>query len=397
MEPAPRPSLIPMTVEEDMGVEDDDMLLQTQHPHQFDDDDIETSGRVQSPPPVTTQLARTLGMPSQRVQIMKASFFDSDDIMVDESMAVGSFLGASRTPQQPSLFSRKMDMSLTLKHSQTPSPRSLFKSHAMPTTNDQTQIFAKTQFMELDQSLNVSVSKIVRPAETDVPNVDPLAGCIRLEHGLKPSDKVKKIVPRFSSAEVALKHSLMDEKFHVLTDAALFQNRSFRVGWAPNLHLTELDAPHSSSVSLSVLETSEFQSSDDQNDNVERIFQVDSRNPCVALLSTYLNFTKRTVIGGVPMLQPSSGSEAVASMRLATEDLITRLKQSGNSRSMELLAYMLKVWKLCIALWGPLEEEVGEHAQAMARKEALSHWLEEAAAETDIIGLEDEEEVCIKL
>lgn len=69
-----------MTLEEDMGVDDDIMLPRSL-------DEFEDSSRVQSPPPVTTQLARTLGMPSQRVQIMKASFFDADnDFIQDVSM-----------------------------------------------------------------------------------------------------------------------------------------------------------------------------------------------------------------------------------------------------------------------------------------------------------------------
>jgi len=65
-----------------MGI-DDEMMLQ---PGEDEDEDY-LSVRVQSPPPVTTQLARTLGMPSQRVQIMKASFFDADnDYIQDVSM-----------------------------------------------------------------------------------------------------------------------------------------------------------------------------------------------------------------------------------------------------------------------------------------------------------------------
>lgn len=73
-----------MVLEEDMGVEEDIMF----QPPDLDDSQ---SGRVQSPPPATTQLARTLGMPSQRVQIMKASFFDADnDYAQDVSM--GTYL-----------------------------------------------------------------------------------------------------------------------------------------------------------------------------------------------------------------------------------------------------------------------------------------------------------------
>jgi hypothetical protein len=69
-----------LTFEEEMGVEDDLVIPRCA-------DDFDNSVRVQSPPPVSTQLARTLGMPSQRVQIMKASFFDSDnDYNQDVSM-----------------------------------------------------------------------------------------------------------------------------------------------------------------------------------------------------------------------------------------------------------------------------------------------------------------------
>ncbi len=57
------------------------------------------------------------------------------------------------------------------------------------------------------------------------------------------------------------------------------------------------------------------------------------------------------------------------------------------------LDVVCQVWKLCMALWGPIEDEVGGHAMTIARKEALSRWLEEAATETEIAGLEDEEEV----
>ena len=75
-----QPLSMSMTLEEDMGVEED-VMFQLQH------EDEQQYDRVQSPPPVSTQLARSLGMPSQRVQIMKASFFDADnDYAQDVSM-----------------------------------------------------------------------------------------------------------------------------------------------------------------------------------------------------------------------------------------------------------------------------------------------------------------------
>lgn len=66
-----------LTLEEDMRVEDE---LITPAPI---DDYLEQP--IKSPPPVSTQIARTLGMPSQRVQIMKASFFEPEAEGINES------------------------------------------------------------------------------------------------------------------------------------------------------------------------------------------------------------------------------------------------------------------------------------------------------------------------
>ena len=65
-----------LTLEEDMRVEDE-IITPTpidSYPEQS----------IKSPPPVSTQLARTLGMPSQRVQIMKASFFEPETEGINE-------------------------------------------------------------------------------------------------------------------------------------------------------------------------------------------------------------------------------------------------------------------------------------------------------------------------
>ena len=51
---------------------------------------------------------------------------------------------------------------------------------------------------------------------------------------------------------------------------------------------------------------------------------------------------------------------------------------------------MLKEWKLCFALWGPVVnayDDGGAHGEVMAWKNALSHWLEEATSETHVIVL----------
>ncbi len=195
-------SLAPLTtMEEDMAIEEDEPMLQpsqtqlTLQPQQaqasqleleLDREDHDEAVRgVLSPPPVTTQLARTLGMPSQRVQIMKASFFDADmDYGADASAAVvgGGFIG--RSPQTPnaSLFTRKLDMSLTLRAGPT--------SSLLKAPFDQT-----SALMELDQTQPLPASVALQPRPVDV---DPLAHYVRLEREPKPAAQMAKVSTTFS-------------------------------------------------------------------------------------------------------------------------------------------------------------------------------------------------------
>lgn len=360
-----------MTFEEDMGVEDDMVITQF-------GDGFEDSARIQSPPPVSTQLARTLGMPSQRVQIMKASFFDADnDFIQDVSMGVGSFLEQSVRMSQ-SIAPRK-DMSRMFNDSPVRSPGSLFKSSAIAAIQPPDDV--NKSHVPMEQTFNATTKM------QDFTGIENLSTYVRLEHVRNP-EKCRKVVPRFATAEVALSRSVMQGKFGIVTDAALFQNRQFRVGWGPDLHHLELKA--TKRLSLLTVKTSDLRQSINPEEDV---FTVESKNPYVVFLATYLNHTKQNVVKGVPTLCPLPGSQAVGFLKAATESLTSKLKTSGSSETRQLLNYMGKVWNLCIALWGPLDVESGSHAETMARKETLTHWLEEAATETNITGLNEEEEV----
>lgn len=126
----------------------------------------------------------------------------------------------------------------------------------------------------------------------------------------------------------------------------------------------------------------------------QSVFNAENDDPYTTLLAAYLNHSQKTVVDNVPMFSPCSGSDAMKTMRNAADSLINRLKTSGKSDRLDILHYMLKVYNLCIALWGPLETEVDcSHAEVIARKERLTYWLEEAALETNIVGLQEEEQV----
>ena len=233
----------------------------------------------------------------------------------------------------------------------------------------------------MEQSFSLT-SKMQQTAD-----FDNLSTYVRLEHA-RNSDQCKKIVPRFATVGIPLSRSLMRGKVGVLSDAALFQNRQSRVGWGPDLQLLELAS--STRFSLVSVKTSDLKQNQEPGDD---LFTMESKNPYVVLLATYLNHTKRSLAEGVPMLRPLPGSRAVGFLKTATESLISKLKSSGNPETLQLLNYMGKVWNLCIALWGPLDVDSGSHAETMARKETLTQWLEETAMETNIAGLKEEEEV----
>lgn len=267
-------------------------------------------------------------------------------------------------------------MSRLLKDS---SQSSLFKSSAMASVQAPDDLSSSR--MQLEPSFNATV-KSLQSCE-----VENLSTYVRLDH-IRNSEQNKKVVPRFSTAEIVLSRSLLRGKCGVVADAALFQNRRSRVGWGPDLQ--HLNFQSSTRLSLVTVKTSDLRQNQDPGDDV---YSIDSRNPYVVLLSTYLNHTKRNVAEGVPTLRPVSGANAVSFIKAATEGLANKFKSNENPEILHLLNYMRKVWNLCIALWGPLDVESGSHAETMARKETLTQWLEEAAVETNITGLEEEEEV----
>lgn len=275
----------------------------------------------------------------------------------------------------------RKDMSRMFKDSPTRSPGGLFKSSAIAAAQQPEDL--NTSHAPTEQSFTI-IAKLQQAVE-----IDNLSTYVRLEHA-RNLDQCRKVVPRFATAEIALSQSVMQGKFSIILDAALFQNRQFRVGWGPDLQHLELKA--TTRVSLLTVKTSDLR----QNVHAdEDIFTVESKNPYVVFLATYLNHTKQTVVEGVPTLRPLHGSQAIGFLKAATESLISKLKNSGNPETLQLLNYITKVWNLCIALWGPLDVESGTHAETMARKETLTQWLEEASTETNITGLNEEEEVLI--
>jgi len=270
-------------------------------------------------------------------------------------------------------------LNLSLRDTAVSSPKSqsLFKAGAIAVIQQKPQ-----EKMELNQTAQ-DVSMRIHSAE-----MENLSSYLKLDYARHNPDQLKKIVPRFASAEIPLSRSLMRGKVHVVSDSALFHNRQSRIGWGPDLELLEfLNSARLSHVAVNTADLKQPTRSDKES------HYSDNKDPYVALLTTYLSHVRRSTIEDVPMLHSGSGCDAVAALKTTTESLISRLKSSTDNKTMSYLNYMLKVWKLVLALWSPLDVESGLHAETMTRKEMLTHWLEEAAMENPISGLQDEEEV----
>ena len=239
-----------LTFEEDMGVEDD--LVIPRCVYEFDD-----SVRVQSPPPVSTQLAKTLGMPSQQVQIMKASTSTDNDYIQDVSMGkfwlpflflthcikqqqtnlcislgVGSFLDQS---VRSSLAPRK-EMSRVFKDSPAHSPVSLFKSSAIAGIQQPGEDLNRS-YVPMDQSFS-STAKLQQSTE-----MENLSTYVRLEHVRNP-EQCRKVVPRFATAEIPLSQTTSTKTPEkTLTPFKIFSHKVWDEVKATNqeLKLKEID------------------------------------------------------------------------------------------------------------------------------------------------------------
>lgn len=291
-------------------------------------------------------------------------------------IGVGSFLDQSVRASQ--VTPQRKDLNRVYKDSPIRQSGSLFKSSAIAPFQQPEELSKST--LQVDDALNTSVKP------TPALELENMSAYVRLDHVRIPEHS-KKVVPKFATIEIPLSRSLMQGKFGVLADAALFHNRRSRTGWGPDLQHLKLSS--ATQISLLSVKTSDI----NVHHEGEDLFTAKSKNPYVALLATYKEHIQCTISDDVPMLHPSSGSRAMNSLKSATKTLITLLKSTGNSEILHMLNYMGKVWNLCIALWGPLDVTAGSHAETMMRKERLTHWLEEAAMETSISGLNEEEEV----
>ncbi|XP_069679986.1 nuclear pore complex protein Nup98-Nup96 isoform X2 [Periplaneta americana] len=357
-------SLVPVLLEDDQDMEEG---IRRQM-EMFDNDD-ELEKMQQSP---TMQLAKEVGSPTHKVQLMKASFFmeDEEEELETGYMELTPFRGGRLLRIDPSDISEDIEKEVI-----TPK---LSKSFAV----------FRTQFSAPEQSPQRS-SVTIKGSE-DVPRVRtsshlPVGPWIH-----PPIVRPKIAVLKHQGEVVPLSHcSVGRMSAHCLADTALVMGRNFRVGWGRDSTLLTLNTQKAAAVvplRAELTDLNVFTSGRTQGDCSQCIVQrLQIFGGGKDLLPTFTE----TVEGHLriqlqhcevrsgdscPLLVPQTGVDALHA-HCALAEQLNNLEQTDL-----LFAYSSHVWNLCVALWGSLPDldaDSSSHLTIMLRRKAVSEWLED--------------------
>lgn len=353
-----------MLVMEEDDQEMEDSLIKT--PFDLDDDYQPTQ---KSP---SIQLAQELGASSHKVQIMKATFYQDDqvDFNIDDGdymdFRARSILDVEELEQGPKL------------------------NKSFPVMRTQ---FAKTQPIP---ALSPSPASLAVNVGTDVGEV--IASMPSLGPTVRPPPPVRpQTVSLFHPNGVVCYADSIVKRVNArcLADCAIMKGRSFRVGWGKDCTLVSLTTQNVAAVTLLKAPLGELGTMlvgrvppDMSPSIVQRIRvlggQMDDMCPDFqASIEEHLEIALEHSIqdGGTnkcPVFAPKSGVDSLH----AHCSLAQRLAQSEIS---PLFTESCHVWELCVALWGnlvdlPQHEPPESHKTMMERRQAVSDWLTNVVA-----------------
>ncbi|XP_027054850.1 nuclear pore complex protein Nup98-Nup96-like isoform X1 [Pocillopora damicornis] len=357
--------------------------------------------------PASHQLASALGMNAQRIQVMKASFF------ADPSQLAAPFAKDSPTVDK-SLFSSSLSKAGHLKSSVYPPsmPLGPLLSPKVQRSVDESRQMSQSLF----GSPQIGVYPLRYPLVHDVTPVAPPSP-IQLPSaiGTAMDIGIKVVGARNQFGLVPKKDSLVNGKENLIADAGLMMGRSFRVGWGPGFVLVHSGTPLGKQEGKPAPPTSvDFLSMKPRPSSSEgsapfgvtieklNVALHDSRGPSGVVLEhvrqqheTVLEAQlQHTVVSSeehCPFFQPSSGVKALHHHA----EVARRNKEATDPGPLRDGAEQIcLVWDLVVALWGKLteddddddddsdigaEEDRETYQNRVARKQALSNWLAEAA------------------
>lgn len=205
----------------------------------------------------------------------------------------------------------------------------------------------------------------------------------------------KVAIIRAGESVVPLCKSILGMKLsqNIVSDAALFNGRRFKVGWSHSNRLTTLGS--ASALNINVMDDGpnvlfDGRHSGDYSKCVVRELSLSSlipvngekfRKSCLPQLQCRLKNSQRlpNETSDCPRWIESGGVDALR------EHYETATKNALVDGYEKLCA---SIWSLCVALWGEREELEGirpdSHISIMLRRELLSQWLESVVTEKDL-------------
>ncbi|KAK3588728.1 hypothetical protein CHS0354_019194 [Potamilus streckersoni] len=346
--------------------------------------------------PSSHRQATRMGVSVRDMQVMKASFFDDEEL--PESAFGSQMFGQKKTGTQspvtvhrdsglPSLFSSALKSKIM----------SPVKLPSLPLSESQREgrgIY----------SPRMITPEPIRPLPPSFQ--PPVAEHLALASGLTAKDMPRKIVgSRIQRAIPMPEESYSYQKQHLLVDAGLFMGRSFRVGWGPNWTLANCGSPilgvssdkkdEMQAGTLSLFSSGHKRATTINNItqwkvSVEKLHVADYlreedkmvQHNHEEMLLIQLDHSKSNMENGCPVFAPAMGVEALHQYAKQIKEDIAK---TGSHPDAQTLHHMRDVWELCVALWGKLTEfmdmdvEEDSYLYHQARQEAVSNWLADTA------------------
>ncbi|XP_046478891.1 nuclear pore complex protein Nup98-Nup96 isoform X1 [Neodiprion pinetum] len=329
--------------------------------------------------------ARVRGTDSHKLQLMKASFFDTDDEDIDDGTYKTqlNFLPKSSTK----IISSTETMEAMEDDQMVPSGH-------VPTLRSNLS-------MQQDNSFLAKESRIMKDKKlAEVTDISHAKTSRLIQAFPPPIVKPATVVLQFSSEVLPLKESIVGKlNARCVADIGIQMGRSFRVGWGPDLTLVSLSTQKQAAIvplhgKFSDLGSyvSGRLSNDTTSSIVQRLQIVGGGGDDVEHIETF----KESIVGHLRIQLnhcilghegdcPVVGAGAGPATLHAHCNLAQELADSSNSDP--LASYTSHVWNLSVALWGNLpdiqsESDEMKHQNVMVRREALSEWLENVIMET---------------
>lgn len=362
------------------SLNDTDMALNEFYPNYYNKD----RSAALSPSAI---FARVTGTDSHKLQLMKASFFDTDEEDIDD----GSYKTSSNSVPRTSTkiipgaeFMEGMEDDQMVPCGQIPTLRSNLTMH-------QDNSFLAKETGILKETKPVEITEVSKVKTSGLTRVFP-----------PPISRPSTVVLHFPSEVLPFKESIVGKlNARCIADTGIQMGRTFRAGWGPGLTLVSLSTQKQAAVVPLHGKFSQLGSyvsgrllDDTTSSIVQRLQIVGGGGGDVDYVQTF----KESIVGHLRIQLdhcilgqegdcPAVGAGAGPATLHAHCNLAQELADLLDPDP--LAFYASHVWNLCVALWGnlpdiqPASDEM-KHHNVMVRREALSEWLENVITETTL-------------